>query len=92
MTAAAKAMPISPALMLDSRRNRNRGRQKPDRQNAAAANTERRQDDRKSGSQKPARDKRETGSPEAPRKTQAPEKKKSGMGSWLSGILRPGRK
>ena len=74
------------------RRNRNRGRQKPDRQNAAAANTERRQDDRKSGSQKPARDKRETGSPEAPRKTQAPEKKKSGMGSWLSGILRPGRK
>ena len=68
------------------------GKQTPDGQNAAAANTERRQDDRKSGSQKPARDKRETGSPEAPRKTQAPEKKKSGMGSWLSGILRPGRK
>ena len=74
------------------RRNRNRGRQKPDRQNAAAANTERRQDDRKSGSQKSARDKREAVSPEAPRKAQAPEKKKSGMGSWLSGILRPGRK
>ena len=74
------------------RRNRNRGRQKPDRQNAAAANTGRRQDDRKSGSQKSARDKREAVSPEAPRKTQAPEKKKSGMGSWLSGILRPGRK
>ena len=73
-------------------RNRNRGGQKPDGQNAAAANPGRGQDGRKSGSQKPARDKRETGSPEAPRKTQAPEKKKSGMGSWLSGILRPGRK
>lgn len=73
-------------------RNRNRGGQKPDGQNAAAANPGRGQDGRKSGSQKPAWDKRETGSPEAPRKTQAPEKKKSGMGSWLSGILRPGRK
>ena len=74
------------------RRNRNRGGQKPDGQNAAAANTGRGQDGRKPGNPKPARDKRETGSPEAPRKAQTPEKKKSGMGNWLSGILRPGRK
>ncbi len=74
------------------RRNRNRGGQKPDGQNAAAANTGRGQDGRKPGSPKPARDKRETGRAEAPRKAQTPEKKKSGMGNWLSGILRPGRK
>ena len=47
------------------RRNRNRGGQKPDGQNAAAVNTGRGQDGRKPGSPKPARDKRETGSPDA---------------------------
>ena len=81
-----------PARRRNRNRNRNRGGQKPDGQNAAAANTGRGQDGRKPGSPKPARDKRETGSPEAPRKAQTPEKKKSGMGNWLSGILRPGRK
>ncbi|OUN04385.1 DEAD/DEAH box helicase [Alistipes onderdonkii] len=74
------------------RRNRNRGGQKPDGQNTAAANSGRGQDGRKPGNPKPARDKRETGRAEAPRKAQTPEKKKSGMGNWLSGILRPGRK
>ena len=69
------------------RRNRNR-----DGQNTAAANSGRGQDGRKPGNPKPARDKRETGRAEAPRKAQTPEKKKSGMGNWLSGILRPGRK
>lgn len=72
-------------------RNRNRNGQKPDGQKTAA-NPGRGQEGRKTGSPKPARDKREAGSSETPRKAQAPEKKKSGMGSWLSGILRPGRK
>ena len=73
-------------------RHRSRGGQKPDGQQAAAANPERRQDGRKPASPKPAREKRETGNSEAPRKARTPEKKKSGMGNWLSGILRPGRK
>lgn len=73
-------------------RHRNRGGQKPEGQKATAANPGRGQEGRKSGNPKPARGNRETGSSEAPRKTQAPEKKKSGMGNWLSGILRPGRK
>lgn len=73
-------------------RHRNRGGQKPEGQKATAANPGRGQEGRKSGSPKPARGNREAGSPETPRKPQAPEKKKSGMGNWLSGILRPGRK
>ena len=73
-------------------RHSNRGGEKPEGQKAPAANPGRGQEGRKAGGPKPARDKRTAESPEAPRKALAPAKKKSGMGNWLSGILKPGRK